>query len=276
MDINLPAGRTPAPLLQDVIRIAGDASDAILQIYNSDFAITHKHDDSPLTAADLASHDAIVSGLESLTPGVPILSEESASLPWDERKNWHTYWLIDPLDGTREFIKRNGEFTVNIALIHDHTPVLGVVHVPAANCCYYASSGTGAFRVNENSPPARIQVRKTTGDPFIVAGSRSHSSERQKRFIESLGPSTETIIVGSSLKFCLLAEGRLDIYARFGLTSEWDSAAAQCIVEQAGGRVTDTRFHSLRYNTKDSLLNPDFLVIADEQFDWKSLIDKVN
>jgi 3'(2'), 5'-bisphosphate nucleotidase len=274
MDLSLSAGNPPARLLQDVIRIAGEASNAILQVYNSDFAITQKDDDSPLTAADLASHETIVHGLTSITPGIPILSEESASLPWSERKKWQTYWLVDPLDGTREFIKRNGEFTVNIALIHDHRPVLGVVHVPVSHCCYYATVTTGAFKQLNGSVTA-LHVRKTRPDHFTIAGSRSHGSEQQKRFIDSLGPNTETVIVGSSLKFCLLAEGILDLYPRFGPTSEWDSAAAQCVVEQAGGKVTDLQFRSLHYNTKDSLLNPDFLVIADPQFDWNSRLQKV-
>lgn len=274
MDSRFSAGNPPAGLLQDVIRIADEASKAILQVYNSDFAITHKDDDSPLTAADLASHETIVRGLTSIAPDIPILSEESASLPWSDRKKWQTYWLVDPLDGTREFIKRNGEFTVNIALIHEHQPVLGVVHVPVSHCCYYATVKGGSYK-QMNGTVQDLHVRKTVTDHFIIAGSRSHGSDLQKKFFDSLGPQTETIIVGSSLKFCLLAEGLLDLYPRFGPTSEWDSAAAQCVVEQAGGLVTDFQFQPLRYNTKDSVLNPDFLVIADPQFDWNSRLQKV-
>lgn len=275
MDIKLPAGYIPAQLLQDVVRIAGDASEAILQVYNSDFAITHKNDNSPLTAADLAAHEKISRGLEAITPDIPILSEESASLPWSERKTWQTYWLVDPLDGTREFIKRNGEFTVNIALIHNHKPVLGVVHVPAMDCCYYASVDTGAYLASNRTPPRRIQVRKADANHITAAGSRSHGNDQQQRFIALLGPSVQTVVIGSSLKFCLLAEGRLDVYARFGPTSEWDSAAAQCVVEQAGGMVTDMQLQPLRYNLKESFLNPAFLVIGDRQYDWKTVIDKV-
>jgi 3'(2'), 5'-bisphosphate nucleotidase len=196
-------------------------------------------------------------------------------LPWAERKSWGTYWLVDPLDGTREFIKRNGEFTVNIALVHQHKPVLGVVYVPVDHCCYFASIDHGAWKMENNTAVHRIHTRTTRSEHIIVAGSRSHASEQQQRFFESLGPSTETVVIGSSLKFCLLAEGRIDIYPRFGPTSEWDSAAAHCVVEQAGGRVTDLQLQTLRYNTKDSILNPDFLVIADPLFDWQSRIAKL-
>jgi 3'(2'), 5'-bisphosphate nucleotidase len=275
MDSILLSGRTPAQLLPDVISIAREASDAILGVYNSDFAFTDKADQSPLTVADIASHNTICAGLEILTPDVPILSEESVSLPWAERKSWGTYWLVDPLDGTREFIKRNGEFTVNIALVHQHKPVLGVVYVPVDHCCYFASLDHGAWKMENNTAVHRIHTRTTRSEHIIVAGSRSHGSELQQRFFESLGPSTETVVIGSSLKFCLLAEGRIDIYPRFGPTSEWDSAAAHCVVEQAGGRVTDLQLQTLRYNTKDSILNPDFLVIADPLFDWQSRIAKL-
>jgi 3'(2'), 5'-bisphosphate nucleotidase len=275
MDINMLSGYTPAQLLPHVIGIAAQASIAILDVYNSDFSIAHKDDDSPLTAADIASHNTICKGLNALTPDVPILSEESASLPWDIRKYWHSYWLVDPLDGTREFIKRNGEFTVNIALIQAHKPVLGVVHVPVSNTCYFAAINDGAYKT-DGTATQRIHTRNSTDGNFIIAGSRSHGNDLQKRFIEQLGPETETIIIGSSLKFCLVAEGKVDLYPRFGPTSEWDSAAAQCVVEQAGGTVTDLQFMPIRYNTKESLLNPDFLVIANPQFDWKSRLDKVN
>ena len=275
MDINSVSGQTPAPLIQQIIVIAGQAASAILDIYHSNFAIEHKDDDSPLTAADLASHHTICKALITLTPDVPILSEESATVPWSKRKTWDTYWLIDPLDGTREFIKRNGEFTVNIALIHHHRPVLGVVHVPARNTVYFASSETGAWIKNGEAAPQSIHTRRTSASQLKLAGSRSHGSEKQTRFLKSLGPDIQTFAIGSSLKFCLIAEGKLDFYARFGPTSEWDSAAAQCVVEQSGGLVTDMQFQSLRYNTKESLRNPDFLVIADQSFDWKSRLDKI-
>ncbi len=275
MDINTVSGQTPKQLLQHVVSIARHASAAIMEIYHSDFSIEHKLDDTPLTAADLASHHTICNELTALTPGVLILSEESASVAWSERKTWATYWLVDPLDGTREFIKRNGEFTVNIALIQNHCPVLGVVYVPASNNGYFASTQNGAWKINNGSRPQTIHTRTTTASQITVAGSRSHSSDKQKRFFESLGPATEIVTIGSSLKSCLVAEGKIDIYPRFGPTSEWDTAAAQCIVEQAGGLVTDMQFQPIRYNTKESLLNPDFLVIADQLFDWKSRLDRI-
>ena len=248
--------------------IAKDAASRILEIYESDFVIEHKGDNSPLTTADMASHKAICDRLASLTPDIPILSEESADLPFETRQKWRYYWLVDPLDGTREFIKRNGEFTVNIALIEDHRPVLGVVHVPVTGVTYFASKNNGAYKQSSNGQPQQIQTKKTNPEHFTVAGSRSHGSERQQAFFEKLG-NIEIFAIGSSLKFCLVAEGLVDIYPRFGPTSEWDTAAAQCIVEEAGGMVTDEGLKPLRYNTKESLLNPDFLVIGDKNFDWK-------
>lgn len=248
--------------------IAKDAASRILEIYESDFAIEHKDDNSPLTAADLASHKTICDNLALLTPDIPILSEESAELPFETRQKWRYYWLVDPLDGTREFIKRNGEFTVNIALIAEHQPILGIVHVPVTGVTYFASKGNGSYKQLNNEQPRQIQTRTTNPGYFTVAGSRSHGSERQQAFFKRLGD-IEIFAIGSSLKFCLVAEGIVDIYPRFGPTSEWDTAAAQCIVEEAGGIVTDEEFYPLRYNTKDSLLNPDFLVIGDKYFDWK-------
>jgi 3'(2'), 5'-bisphosphate nucleotidase len=265
----------PEQLLQPVTAIALRACEAVLEIYNSDFAIEHKDDDTPLTAADLASHHSICKDLEGLTPGIPILSEESDSLPYTARQSWDTYWLVDPLDGTREFVKRNGEFTVNIALIHKHRPVLGAVYVPVSKSGFFASIGKGAYRVDNGETPVRIHTRPASPNHLTVAGSRTHGNDLQQRFIDSLGPGTKTVTIGSSIKFCLVAEGKIDIYPRFGPTSEWDTAAAQCIVEEAGGMVTDTRFRPLQYNTKESLLNPHFLVIGDKQFDWKRYLINV-
>ena len=274
MENTLNSHLTPEQLLQPVLTIERDAALAILEVYTSSFVIEHKDDASPLTAADLAAHRIICRDLAKLTPHLPILSEESASIPWPQRKTWDCYWLVDPLDGTREFIKRNGEFTVNIALIMNHQPVLGVVYVPTTDTGYYASTDTGAFKIINGSTAQVISTRRTVADQLIVAGSRSHGSEVQKQFFESLGPNIQTVIVGSSLKHCLVAEGSIDIYPRFGPTSEWDTAAAQCIVERAGGKVTDMQFRPLLYNTKESLLNPDFLVIADRQFDWQTSLAK--
>jgi len=261
----------PCTLLPEVCALAHEAGRRILEIYATDFAVTDKEDASPLTAADMAAHHAIVEGLARLTPDIPLLSEESAAIPFEERALWQDYWLIDPLDGTREFVKRNGEFTVNIALIHAHNPVLGVVQVPVSGLCYYACAGGGAFKQLPGEAPQAIHVRPLGDGPVIVAGSRSHRGESLNNFLERIGPH-EIVSMGSSLKTCLVAEGRADIYPRLGPTSEWDTAAAHCVVVEAGGAVTDTQLQALRYNTKASLLNPHFLVFGDTSRDWRQYL----
>ncbi len=263
---------TPEQLLMPVLDIARQASGEILKVYNSDFDVENKADNSPLTAADMASHKTIMKALKELTPEVPVLSEESADLPYNTRQEWETYWLVDPLDGTKEFIKRNGEFTVNIALINQNEPIMGVVHVPVSDVGYFASVDSAAFKQTEDSDPIEINTRQAAADALTVAGSRSHANEVQQRFFQSLGPDTETINRGSSLKFCLIAEGVVDVYGRFGPTSEWDTAAAHCVVRQAGGEVTDLQLQPLRYNTKDSILNPHFLVRGAPELDWGSYL----
>ncbi len=258
-------------LLAEVRAIAEQAGKRILEIYETDFAVEHKDDESPLTAADLAAHTTISAGLKALTPDIPVLSEESASIPYDERRRWRRYWLIDPLDGTREFVKRNGEFTVNIALIHDGRAELGVVYVPVTRLAYSACAGGGAFKQAAGGAPQAIRVRALPDGPLVVAGSRSHGGDSLNRFLANLGP-YELVSMGSALKSCLVAEGRADIYPRLGPTSEWDTAAAQCVVEEAGGRVTGLDMQPLRYNTKDSLLNPHFLVFGDASRDWSKYL----
>ena len=261
-----------AGLLEPVAALALKAGNEILTVYNSEeFSIQEKDDKSPLTAADLASHHAIVDGLTALTADIPILSEESASLPFSERSSWQRYWLVDPLDGTREFIKRNGEFTVNIALIDAGVPVLSVVHVPVSGVSYLACKGQGAFKQEPGGERQPITVRKLADGPLMVVGSRSHRGDSLISFLEKLGEH-DMVGMGSSLKLCLVAEGAADIYPRLGPTSEWDTAAAQCVVEQAGGFVTDTEMKPLRYNTKDSLLNPFFLVFGDDSRDWSAYL----
>ncbi len=263
-------------LLPLVIEIAEEAAAKILKIYSEDIDVQTKDDESPLTLADLASHKVIVEGLSELTPEIPVMSEESADIPYELRKTWSTYWLVDPLDGTKEFIKRNGEFTVNIALIENHQPVLGVVQVPVTGVCYFAAAGLGAFKKEVDKPAQKIKSKSTTPASFIVAGSRSHGSELQQAFFAALGDNTEIVAIGSSLKFCLVAEGKVDIYPRFGLTSEWDTAAAHAIVLESGGFVSRTDLTPLQYNQKDSVLNPHFLVVADRDFDWNSYLKMVN
>ena len=253
--------------------IAVNAAEKINEVYNSDFAITHKEDKSPLTTADMAAHNIIVAGLTALTPDIPVLSEESASIPYAQRQAWQRYWLVDPLDGTREFIKRNGEFTVNIALIEAQCSILGVVVAPVTDIRYFAWRNGGAWKQLHTQPAERIHVTKIDQTkPLRVAGSRSHGSEKLQSFIARLGES-DVVPMGSSLKFCLVAEGKADLYPRLGLTSEWDTAAAQCIVEEAGGSVTDTQLQPMRYNTKDSLLNPEFFVFGDNSRDWRQYLD---
>lgn len=259
------------PAIDPVLQLAQQAGHAILEIYHRDFAVQHKADESPLTEADLASHHTIVDGLQQLTPDIPVLSEESASLPYETRRQWRRYWLVDPLDGTREFIKRNGEFTVNIALIEDGRPVLGVVHVPVSGVSYTGVADNGAHKQDEHGIRRPIQVTRPCQRPVRVAGSRSHAGDSLQRFLDKLGEH-DMVSMGSSLKLCLVAEGCADVYPRLGPTSEWDTAAAQAVVEAAGGQVTDTAMQPLRYNQKESLLNPHFLVFGDTDIDWSQYL----
>jgi 3'(2'), 5'-bisphosphate nucleotidase len=254
-------------LIEPVVAIARSAGAEILAIYDTDFEIETKADDSPLTAADLASHTTIVRELGRLTPELPILSEESVDIPFDERSAWNEYWLVDPLDGTKEFIKRNGEFTVNIALIREHTPVMGVVHVPTRDQDFYGWLGAGSFRRDRSDAPRRIEATKTAQQPLRVVGSRSHRGASLDRYLINLGEHV-MLSMGSSLKFCLVAAGEADIYPRLGPTSEWDTAAAQAVVECAGGQVTGLDGKRIQYNSKSDLLNPYFLVFGDDSRDW--------
>jgi len=254
-------------LTEQVINIAIAASEKIMAVYSTEFDVTTKDDDTPVTKADMLAHHVIVNGLQQLTPNIPILSEESGEIPYSERSTWNTYWLVDPLDGTREFVNRNGEFTVNIALIEQHRPVLGVIYTPVTHTCYYAANTQGAFKLDADNHLTAIKTRKKHNDPTIVAGSRSHRGASLEGFLAKIGEH-KIFGMGSSLKSCLVAEGKVDIYPRFGPTSEWDTAAAQCIVEQAGGSLLDLAMQPMRYNTKDSLLNPHFIVVGDPEYNW--------
>jgi len=262
--------RSLAELLKTVNPLAQTAGECIMEIYSTDFEVEHKADESPLTRADMAAHETIVAGLKHLTPDYPVLSEESANIPYTERARWSCYWLVDPLDGTREFIKRNGEFTVNIALIENQKPVLGVIYVPVSGISYFAAVGNGVFKRLPQQAPQAIAVRSCPHNKIVVAGSRSHSTQSLQDFIDKLGVAVELVSIGSSLKSCLVAEGKADIYPRFGSTSEWDTAAAQCVVEQAGGYLTNLQLQPLRYNTKDSLINPHFVVFGDADKSWSN------
>jgi len=250
-----------------VIALAKQAGAAIMDVYAKPFEVTAKSDASPLTQADLRSHQIIHSGLQSLAPGHPILSEESAITPFVERGKWRTYWLVDPLDGTKEFVSRNGEFTVNIALIRDNAPIFGVVYAPASSTLYVGAQNLGAHKQIGAGPLIPIRAQTKTPETLRVVGSRSHGSETLAAYLANLG-SHLLIAMGSSLKFCLVAEGAADLYPRLGPTSEWDTAAAQAVVEASGGIVSGWDGRRLLYNTKPDLLNPHFLVYADRTRDW--------
>lgn len=260
-------------LLQAITALADSAGKAIMQIYNTEFAIEAKADDSPLTAADRASHDLIVAGLQKLTPTIPVLSEESAEQIHDysQRQPWKQFWLVDPLDGTKEFIKRNGEFTVNVALVEEHEPTMGVVAAPALGLLYFGARGLGGWKQEGEQAPQPLRPTVPARAQPVIVGSRSHRDTSLDGLLSRIGPH-EMKPMGSSLKFCLVAEGTADLYPRFGPTSEWDTAAAQAVLESAGGQVTDVQGEPLRYNARPTLLNPNFLAFADRARDWRRFI----
>jgi 3'(2'), 5'-bisphosphate nucleotidase len=266
-------------IIPQLLRISHEAGTAILEVYNSDFAVEQKNDKSPLTLADKRSHEIIAHRLAGLPAcQLPLLSEEGSIIPYDERKTWDMYWLVDPLDGTKEFVKRNGEFTVNIALIQKGHPILGVIYIPVKNVFYFASLGLGSykFELSNAEVPASIKGLLNISSRLPLApcllplaslitviGSRSHMSLETEQFINDLKAKykeVDFLAAGSSLKFCLIAEGKAEVYPRFGPTMEWDTAAGQAIVEQAGGRVLRAGSQEpLSYN-KENLLNPSFIV----------------
>jgi len=253
-----------------VARMAGER---IVEIYQHDYSVSYKSDQTPVTTADLAANRIIVEALEQLPEGYPVLSEESDTVPFSERHDWTHFWLVDPLDGTREFIRRNGEFSVNIALVAHGKPVLGVVVAPDLGVSYFATRGCGAWKQLDGKPAQAINVRRApAGSELTVARSRCpHVGKRFQAFLDKLGQHNE-IPMGSALKSCLVAEGAADVYLRLGPSCEWDTAAAQCIVEEAGGHITDTRLVDLRYNTRESLLNPNFVCFGDETHNWADYI----
>lgn len=243
-------------MLEDIGLLARQAGEAILTIYQ-DTALTNiqiKSDNSPVTAADLAAHHVIHAGLSQLSPEIPILSEEDPCL-WQDRLNWETYWLVDPLDGTKEFIKRNGEFTVNIALIKQGVPVMGVIYAPVFDVLYAADTK----HVWKEAKGERHAIHAKAAEKITVATTRSHTSGKLADYLSHL-PEHDLIIAGSSLKFCLIAEGKAQLYPRLGPTSVWDTAAGQIIAETAGANVTDWQGNRLTYHPAPSLLNPEFKV----------------
>jgi 3'(2'), 5'-bisphosphate nucleotidase len=250
-------------LREAVVGIARRAGREILEVYGTDFEASAKADASPLTEADLRAHRLIVAELGKLSPLLPVLSEESAEIAFSIRSAWPRYWLVDPLDGTKEFVSRNGEFTVNIALIDAHRPVLGVVHIPVTDTTYSGIPGVGAWREANDRARSQIGVRRVVRPPLRVLGSRSHGNPELETALAMLGPH-ELKAAGSSIKLCLVADGSADLYPRLGPTSEWDIAAGQAVVEGAGGQVVRLADGlALQYNSGESLLNPQFMAFGD-------------
>ncbi len=277
----MSGARDYLPILSKIARQAGAV---ILNLYqDTDFGVTKKSDASPLTRADLAAHQSIINGLAKAVPDIPVLSEESDASHFAERRQWQQYFLVDPLDGTKEFIHRNGEFTVNIALIDQGVPVQGLIYLPVRDELYAGNQSASLAYVERAGKRSDIRVRNVASrisqdEPLVVITSRRHNSAALETCLTALQTrfkSIETISIGSSLKFCLIAEGKGDIYPRLSPTSEWDTAAAQAVVEAAGGRVVNTDFEPLRYNTKENLLNPFFYAIGDPDFDWEALLKPV-
>jgi 3'(2'), 5'-bisphosphate nucleotidase len=274
----------PTPALTDATRtalidIVRRAGDAILEIYSAPFAVEQKADDSPLTQADLAAHRIIVAGLTALDPDIPVISEESSPPTFEVRAGWPRYWLVDPLDGTKEFVSRNGEFTVNIALIEGHRAVAGVVGVPVQGRIYVGDVGSGQASCLEADGERPLRGRPMLDDrAVVVVASRSHGGARLETYLDALRqiwPGVDRTPVGSSLKLCILAEGRADLYPRLGPTSEWDIAAAHAVLSAAGGSLWATDGSPLEYNRKASFLNPEFIAVADHGYPWRQRLPDV-
>lgn len=265
-------------LIIEIRRIAIEAGEKIMEVYNSGFDIETKSDDSPVTTADLAANTLIEQELKKLTTQFPILSEESAHLSFAERSERDSYWLVDPLDGTKEFINCRDSFTVNIALINENKSILGVIYAPALELSYFACKGHGSFKQEGKITSAEAQsisARELPENGAVFVGSRSHTSDAMQTFLDKFKADLgdyDLQSMGSSLKMCMIAEGTADIYPRLWLTSEWDTAAAHCIVDEAGGRIVQTDMSPLLYNTKDSLLNPYFFAIGNNDVAWDSYL----
>jgi len=272
------------PNAQQLVDLAQRAGAAILEIYETDFEVIEKADDSPLTQADLAAHKVLVAGLRELTPDIPVLSEEEAAPEFAVRQSWSRYWIIDPLDGTKEFVNRNGEFTVNVALIEGHESVLGVVGVPVQNRVFFGDVRAGVAQLYAAGECTDLAGRNAASQiaehsSVTAVASRSHGGERLEAYLDAVAVEfggVDRKPMGSSLKLCTLAEGEADIYPRLGPTSEWDIAAADAVLAAAGGVVLTFDGKPLRYNTKDSLLNPEFLALGDASFDWVSRLPAVD
>lgn len=257
--------------LLEIVNISVDAGEVILNYYNENVDVIYKDDESPLTKADLASHKIITDSIKKITPDIPILSEEEF-IDWKIRKKWKKYWLIDPLDGTKEFIKKNDEFTVNIALIENNRPILGVIYTPALNELFYSIKNFGSYKIltkkklNTLKEAKRISINKKKSNKVKIVGSRSHSNPILDKWVNKNFNEFDILQKGSSLKFCLIAEGSADIYPRFGPTSEWDIAAGHIILEEAGGKLKSIDNKEILYNEKENILNPDFFAYNNIDF----------
>ena len=257
--------------LLKISNISIEAGEIILDFYNKNLDITFKNNETPLTQADLASNKFITDSIKKMSPNIPILSEEEF-VAWNIRKEWKKYWLIDPLDGTKEFIKKNGEFTVNIALIENSRPILGVIYAPVSNELYFSKKNFGSYKILtnkkldtfDNANKISVKIEKT--NQVKIIGSRSHSNPVLNKWVNRNFKEFEILQKGSSLKFCLIAEGFADIYPRFGPTSEWDIAAGHIILEEAGGRLKSIDNKEILYNEKENILNPNFFAYNNIDF----------
>ncbi len=270
-----------APLTERLIKLCHLAGDAIMAIYQhpDGFDVDIKTDCSPVTAADIAAHKILLAGLRDLLPNTPVLSEEGAIPHWQERRRWSRYWLIDPLDGTKEFISRNGDFSVNVALIEHNKPVLGVVYAPTHALTYAGNNEQGAWKISgvgQTQRSEKIHTRPLQPSHMAIVASRRYGKDALQALLNHLlstYPAIAVESVGSSLKLCMVAEGLADLYPRLSPTCEWDTAAGQAIVEAAGGLVLNAKLQPLRYNQQESVLNDDFYVVGDTSAHWAKLLN---
>ncbi|WP_417762323.1 3'(2'),5'-bisphosphate nucleotidase CysQ [Shewanella sp.] len=265
----------PEALLDQVVSIATSAGQVIREIYQQgSFEREIKADDTPVTSADMASHELIVAQLQALTPDIPVLSEEDADIPLSERQQWSRYWLVDPLDGTGEFIAGSGDFSVIIALVDNHRPVMGVVYVPMTEVCYFAMTGLGAYKKAQGAVKQihSKQLSLNDAQPLRIAVSRRQDPQKVLGLFTDASQCELVVLGGAALKSCLVAEGHADCYVRVGPTGEWDTGAAQIIIEEAGGQLCDIHLQPLSYNRRETLINPDFIVMGTPALPWQQIL----
>ncbi|CDT77373.1 3'(2'),5'-bisphosphate nucleotidase cysQ [Vibrio coralliirubri] len=271
----MPITKDLSHLLPSVIEIARSAGQLILEIYEKkDYEEFIKSDDTPVTSADLAAHKLILKKLSELTPDIPVLSEEDADISLEQRSQWDRYWLVDPLDGTQEFIARSGDFATIIALIEHNKPVMGVVYAPVSGVSYYAYSGKGAWKIPDLNDSVKIKTHRheRPNQSIAMAISRRQDINRITSRMSSAWNYDLVPLGSAALKACLVAEGAVDCYLRLGPTGEWDTAATQCIVEEAGGRILSTQLEPLSYNERETLENPNFIVLGDADLPWAEIL----